>query len=475
MNDPSTTTEPVTQIKQDKLLCYAWDIANEKANGKFIYCMEEDIFYQYKDGVWKHIFDLAFLAHVSHHIKEVTRLTLPRRKQILDNYKLIKYKTLSELNTSELLNLQNYMIDVRGSNVLKHEPEYYSTIQLPYKYDALAKCDLWLKTLEEIFEGDKKRIDILQEFVGYCLVPDVEQKKALLLLGDSDTGKSTILFTIRDLIGQMNCSSVPLKYLSNPQYTPMMVNKLVNIDADVAKDAANYEAEFKIITSGEPISCNQKFIETFDFIPRCKIILAANIFPRITDHSSAFYKRLILLPCDRIFDEPEKNRLLNIQLKQELSGILNWAMIGLRRLKARGMFEQHDFMKDAVQELENENNPCNLFFDEHVEVEMGSYTEKPILFNKYKDWSEKNKQNTVTHIVFSRNLFKRFHKHTQKQARLMIGNRPYIWKNLKYVEFKTNEIKEEIAWQDPAVAVDKSASPSTIAVDSQQGSINWES
>ncbi len=53
------------------------------------------------------------------------------------------------------------------------------------------------------------------------------------------------------------------------------------------------------------------------------MVLAANIFPRITDHSSAFYNRLILIPCDRIFSEAEKNRFLAEKAKNFANSVSN--------------------------------------------------------------------------------------------------------------------------------------------------------
>ena len=112
---------------------------------------------------------------------------------------------------------------------------------------------------------------------------------------------------------------------------------MVNIDPDVNKNAVDYEREFKIITSGkrERIRCSPKFVPTFEFTPKCKLILAANIFPRITDPSSAFYQRLLVVPCERRFSDSEKDRLLNDKLKMELPGIFNWMIKGLHRLKKR--------------------------------------------------------------------------------------------------------------------------------------------
>lgn len=439
---------PLKQIKQDPYLAFAWRVAKGEANGEFVYCMQEDKFYQYKEGVWIHIYDLAFLGHICKHIKEITRCSLAARKQVIENYKVIKYKNLTDFNNTNLITLKNKMLNPYDGSTSAHHSDYYSTIMLKYDYDETQACELWLKTLNEIFDNDPLKVDLLQEFFGYCLVPDMEQKKALLLLGESDTGKSTILFTLRDLLGQENCSSVALKYISNPQYTPMMVNKLVNIDADVDKNAANYEAEFKMITSGEPINCNQKFIETFEFIPKCKIVLAANIFPKITDHSSAFYKRLLLIPCDRIFGEHEKNRNLTKELKQELPGILNWAIKGLRRLKERNRFEQYDFMRNAVKELEDENNPVNVFFEEHITPDVSDdfYIEKGDLYDKYISWTIKTNTGRLSLARFSVCVFKKYHSFTTKKARLEGGSGKRIWRNLKYIDSKLSQ--PDLGWQE---------------------------
>lgn len=472
--------------------------------GEFVYCLQDDNFYEYKDGYWQIIAELKLLKTIENGIiREVTlkypdgtvykkkvkvlqRYAPSRKEQVMKHLKLITLKELPEFNTYSLINFENYMYDSEGNNILKHEPKYLSTIRIPYRYDAFAKCDLWIKTLLEIFEGDKNKMKALQEYFGYCLSSDNEQKKGLLLLGETDTGKSTIIDIFRELIGEHNCSNVPLQYLSNPQYTPLLINKMVNIDPEVNKEAVNYEREFKIITGGkrERVSCNQKHIPTFEFVPRCKLILSANIFPRITDHSSAFYQRLLLIPCDRRFSEDEKDRQLHDKLRVELPGIFNWVMEGQRNLKKRGRFEQYDFMREAVQDLEDENNPAHLFFQEHVttDVSEGTYVEKSDLFNKYRSWCVENGQRVLTHIMFSRCVIKKYVKLVDKDSRLS-GNGARIWRNIKYVPFKSGEVKQEVNWQEPAettvnaVHIGQSAEG---AVESKQDvlydpqNINWE-
>ncbi len=455
-------------------LKHAQEIIDGSGGGDYVYSLEEDYVYVYEEGFFKKLFPKEFIARITTHIPKLKSYAISVRKQIMEEFTHGKFVHIDQLNKFPLINFENCMFDPLGVNVLKHDKKYYSTLRVPYKYDALAKCDLWLKTLNEILENDKNKISLLQEFFGYCLNHEIDQKKALLLLGETDTGKSTILFILKDLIGAQNVSNVPLQYLPNPQYTPLLINKMVNIDADVSKNAGDYEREFKIITSGESVSCNQKHIPTFEFIPKCKIVLAANIFPKITDHSSAFYQRLILIPCDRRFSEEEKNRNLHKQLKEELSGIFNWVVEGLHRLKKRGKFEQFDFMKDAVQELEDENNPSNMFFEEHVEIEFGTYTEKSDLFDRYTNWCLKTKNYNLNKARFASCVFKRYHKETPKSCRLSDGKRQWIWRNIKYVEFKTGEVKHNVNWQDiepPAVSIPDNAH---LSNQEQQEDINWE-
>ena len=442
------TTKEKKEITQDLMYSYAYSVKQGNAGGSYFYCLENNKFYNYKDGYWQQLFMVEFLGRIEENLKQITRHAINKKKQIAENFKNLGRKHLSELNCFPFLNLENYMIDPAGDNVLKHEEKYLSTIRIPYKYDKLAKCELWIKSLNEIFENNQVKIGILQEYFGYCLTREIKHHKALLLLGESRSGKSTILQTFRNVIGNLNCSSLPLKHISNPQSAPMLMNKLVNIDTDVSSKAEEFEAEFKTITSGEPVYCNQKYVDTFDFVPYCKIIMAANIFPRITDHSSAFYKRLILIPCDKIFSYEEQNRDLPLQLTAELPGILNWAIEGLKKLTKRGMFEELDFMKDAIQELEDENNPSNLFFDEYIQVDMsdGIYIEKGELFIKYQNWCKETNTYVLNKARFASAVYKRFHKVTPKDTKHP-ETKKRIWKNLKYVLLKKENQPDE-GWQE---------------------------
>lgn len=435
----------------DKMTSVAKAIVDGSLGKGVVYCAEEDCFYVYENFYWKRIKKLKLLKQIieTKGYSYLENHTFDKRMKIIDNLTLYAQIDQTEFNSRGFLNFDVGEYDPIEMKMHGHEQKFYSTIRMPYPFDGSAKCELWDKTLSEIFEGDKLKIELLQEFFGYCLTRDTRREKALLLLGESRTGKSTILHILGNLIGEENCSYVPLKHIGNPQYTPMMVNKLVNIDTDVSNKAEEFEDDFKVITSGERVSCNQKYVETFHFSPYCKLVMAANEFPVIRDHSSAFYKRIILIPCDRIFDEKEQDVRLKDKLIQELPGIFNWAVAGLVRLNNNNKFQDNEDMKQAVEDLREQSNPIDVFLREHIQVELnnGTFTLKSDLFQYFQSWCTKNEIKAISAIRFSQCVYRKFSQFTEKKSQdIHSGKR--IWRNLKYVEQKGEAQGEQVSWTD---------------------------
>ena len=437
----------------DRMYAVASKVMQGDTGFLFVYCLEENIFYQYSNGYWRKIFDLEILSLISRTFTaknaNINRFSIATKKQVIEQLKTMVFKRLDSFNTFDLINFDAGMFDVKAGDKKDHDPDYLSTIRMKYPHDKNAECPLWIKTLDGIFEGDKDKSSILQEYVGYCLTRDVSREKALLLLGDSRSGKSTILNTINYLIGEENVSNVALEFLSNPQYTAMLINKMVNIDWDVASGAEKFEANFKVITSGEPVNVNDKYVKTFTFRPHCKLIMAANKFPRITDHSSAFYKRLILLPCDRVFEPHEQDIRLKEKLKLELPGIFNWAVAGLNRLDERGYFEMtKKFMTDAIEELREESNPVDVFFKDSIAVQISDENkiDKGELYKIYTEWCRINGNLPLSAVKFGQSVYAKYSKFTPKKCQDGVTGRR-VWRNLKLIDHNQPR-GETLQWQE---------------------------
>lgn len=437
----------------DLMFACANGIASGKTGINFAYHLSEEKFYFYENGRWKQLSEIELMSIMLKYFNgenntlNITRFTASRRGQIIDNLRFLIFKKMEDFNKTGFLNFDLGEFDPVTMTMHEHNKENYSTLRMPYPYHHSAKCDLWLNTLDEIFEGNKDKAEVLQEFFGYCLTRDTKQRKALLLIGESNCGKSTILWTLRNMLGDENCADVAINYINNPQYTGNMIGKLASFDTDVNQDAKGYEEAFKKVAGGEPVSCSPKYIPTFSFYPTAKICLGCNGHPRVTDHSEAFYNRLIIIPCDRVFEESEQNKDLPDLLKAELSGIFNWAVEGLQRLNQRKRFDIKDFMKEARQDLRDESNPIDVFFRETIEVtnDFNSYIAKPELYNKYLDWCRNNGNAPMSNIKFGKAVFQKYNRITEKDSRLDSG--PRVWRKLR---LKTNEPQpqSDIQWQD---------------------------
>ena len=161
------------------------------------------------------------------------------------------------------------------------------------------------------------------------------------------------------------------------------------------------------------------------------------------------------------------------QLLEELPGILNWSIEGLKRLSRRGMFEEVNFMKEAIEELRLESNPIEGFFKEHIEADTHAkwQVEKSEIYNKYDNWCRINGNKALSSIKFGQALYQKYNKFTEKKSQCSsTGKR--IWKNIRYIDNKNEPIKQDIHWQD--TPLDKTASPSTIAAQGDISNINWE-
>ena len=104
-----------------------------------------------------------------------------------------------------LLGVANGVLDLRTGRLLKAEPNQYITNQAGFPYDPAAQCPLWLKTLDEIFEGNAELVDLLQRLVGYSLTGDVDAEIFVYLDGPGGNGKSVVAKVISSVLGSYSC------------------------------------------------------------------------------------------------------------------------------------------------------------------------------------------------------------------------------------------------------------------------------
>jgi P4 family phage/plasmid primase-like protien len=210
------------------------------------------------------------------------------------------------------------------------------TISIPVSYDPTAPCPEWLKFLEQALPTPFDR-QLLQQVFGLALARNVAWKTAILLLGPRDTGKSTTLTVLRELLGgKPNVTSKTLQQLTGEDRFAAiaLVDAFANIYSDVPSRATDV-GMFKALTGGmDEIDVQAKYGHAFSANIRALQLYSANRLPAVRGADEAFYSRWWILLFQHPFQRKGEDYWKHFI--PEFSGILNWAIQGLASVQRSG-------------------------------------------------------------------------------------------------------------------------------------------
>ncbi|MEN6507140.1 MAG: phage/plasmid primase, P4 family [Planctomycetaceae bacterium] len=294
-----------------------------------------------------------------------------------------------------LLNVEALLAGAEPEDFLRpNSPSWFSTVSLPYPFDIAAECPKWLAFLEYNLELDPERIKLLQEWAGYLLLPYTGEQKFMILEGEGANGKSVFCAGIESMLGKDNVSHVPLEIFGERFQLTQTIGKLCNIASDAGEIERAAEGHLKSFTAGNPMTFDRKGMAPLDLAPTARLMVACNNRPRFNDHSDGVFRRMLIVPW-RVQIEP-KRRIKGMdqtdwwERSGELSGIFNWAVAGLHRLRAQNGFTYSQVMNDTLEEYREEMNPARVFLCENLERSDGSVVRTDHIYRLYRRWCEAN-------------------------------------------------------------------------------------
>ena len=254
--------------------------------------------------------------------------------------KIVPYNYMKSVDigaVEEKMCVENGMLDLsdpQEPELEAHSPEYPLTSHLPVEYDTDAECPGWRTFVRDVVPDDDER-QTLQEFAGYSLQHwNCDLKRALLLLGPTDSGKSTFLKVIRGVFGSDNVANVSVQGFGKKYRTASLPGSLVNIRNDLDSSIVYNTGMIKEVIAGDTVKVRQIYGEPFDYTPTQKHLFAANQVPEIDDADNAFYNRWLHVEFPNSVPADEQVEGYHRQLIDEASGILNWMLEGYARLMA---------------------------------------------------------------------------------------------------------------------------------------------
>jgi P4 family phage/plasmid primase-like protien len=305
-------------------------------------------------------------------IKEVyDRLSL---KDLGIRYRQLKEEVLEQLRDMvreplryelSVVAFENCAFNFDTWQVEEHSPERVAFHYVPHKVDV----DLLKKLLEDgpieeekVAEWAPKTLMAFREWVGdkwlllfelmgFLLYPKPYKKAVLLVDAEGkagDTGKSTYIRYLEELLGRENYCSIPLQALTDPEYrftTSQLYGKLANFYADLPEVGLKNVGQLKVLTGEDTITIERKHKDPFTWLPYTKHVFSANEPPPVKKADKAFWKRWLVVEFSGNFKE--RIRGFEKTLLDELPKAIPIAIAAFKGVLERGSFSFEDTAEDA--------------------------------------------------------------------------------------------------------------------------------
>jgi putative DNA primase/helicase len=299
-----------------------------------------------------------------------------------------------------LMNCPSGTIDLRTGALAQHRREDLITKMIPVRYDPTAKCPLWLKFLNRILGGDQAVIDFLQKAIGYSLTGSVQEKALFFLYGIGDNGKTTLLETIREMLGEYAGLAEIESFMHRSQDA---VKERTIADLHGKRFATASESEegqrfneslIKSLTGMGRLTGRRLYSNSFEFAPEFKLFLDANYKPTIRGTDNAVWNRIRLIPFAVSIPKSEQDKELGKKLREELPGILAWAVLGCLKWRKEGLGSPK-VVEHAGAAYRSEMDIVQEFLDECCEKDSDAKTPPATLYDAFSRWCEQRKENPI--------------------------------------------------------------------------------
>jgi putative DNA primase/helicase len=266
----------------------------------------------------------------------------------------------------------------------------------------------WLTFLKQLFGDDVEAINMLQDWFGYVLSPDTSQQKIGGIIGPKRSGKGTIARVLTKVLGTHSVAGPTMSSLGETFGLEPLITASLAIVSDVRigqrTDKSTIVERLLSISGEDQMTVARKYVRAWTGKLPTRFLLLTNELPALTDGSGALAGRMIVLVLTTSFFGKEDVKLTR-KLTVESAGILNWAMVGYRRLIERGHFIQPQSGEIAVDDIETLGAPVRAFVRDCCVVGPDESVKKTDLFKTWKHWcAEENRRDAGTREWFSRNL-----------------------------------------------------------------------
>ncbi|AYN58050.1 DNA primase [Mycobacterium phage Fowlmouth] len=266
--------------------------------------------------------------------------------------------------------------NAKGFRIIRNEKRFLTTYSTaveyrPTKLISDREKNLWAGYLK-LFLPDLKYRRFVQKALGYMLIGGNPEKLAMFLVGQSNTGKSTMLQAIQGVMNDYGATFQPNAIFkdsgtgNNPELGNLLHKRgIFSSESGSQRIHAN---PLKRNTGGDKISVTRKYAnDQIIGIPHFTPIVATNQAPTIDDADEALVKRILVLPFTTRVPELQNDKRADVELERDARhAVLNWLVNGYRLYIREGLAHEqwHPWSIAATAEFANELSDVATFLGE---------------------------------------------------------------------------------------------------------------
>jgi P4 family phage/plasmid primase-like protien len=255
---------------------------------------------------------------------------------------------------------------------------------------------------------DPDELDLLQRWCGLALISENLAQKFLILIGTPGGGKGTFVRVLVGIIGSANVASLRPQLLGERFELGRFLGKTLLYGADVQENFLNQRGAsvLKSLTGYDPVTLEFKRSNESPLII-CRFNAVVTCNSRLTAHlegdTEAWRRRLAIVDYHKAKPTQIVADLDRQILTTEASGVLNWMIEGLDKIRADG-WQLHLTTKQqkVVDNLLLESDGHNLFIREELTRANGGQLTVEDCFAAYVEFCTERGWTSQTRNKFAR-------------------------------------------------------------------------
>jgi putative DNA primase/helicase len=320
-----------------------------------------------------------------------------------------------------LFNTTNGTLDLRTSQLRAHDPADLITKVAGCEYDANAGGPNFEKFLAEILPELEVR-QFVQRIIGSAMLGIVREHVLPIFTGSGFNGKGTLLDLTRNTFGDYAIEAEPELLVDRGRNSThptgqadlLGVRLAVTSETDEGRKLAT--ATVKRLTGGDTIRARKMRSDFFEFDPSHTLVMMTNHKPKVTGDDPAIWLRILVVPFDVVFDNPDLT--LPERLTLERPAVLAWALDGYLDYTARGL-DPPVVVRDRTNAYRISSDALGRYLDEHtIKTAQVGYARARELYSAWAAWCHETGEEPGSENTFSEAMVRRGYE----KNRRAIGN-----------------------------------------------------